>query len=389
MHRKNLSPSLTIPEPSSRRHFTTISKLLSLGALLTIAACGGESTLRQGFGPPKVVSVRLEPESAHLIPGDTTQFLATTTFDDGTSVTGSVSFVATGGHISKEGLFVAGESTGNFLVVAVTGGTADTSRVFIESPADSPDGGGDSPGGEGPGTTPPPPPPTDTAPPPPPPPGSDIQLDFDDLNSLGITCGGGACPFPGGTYRKHSYTASGGGGGTGAINMHWQTGMAIGTSPVWVHAALGRHFKLRYAVKQTAPMVHQGSAIKLLRIMSGANRIGTLESKQGRFSWYWDDWYEGTAASASDLGLQVFADGQWHIYEIELDFRNASQLVARFTFDGTLVSTLTKSASTNYVTGPLIISPFAETYSCGPPGCSSTINTGDYTVDDFGLTFLP
>ena len=390
---------LETPLARLRRSFRSTSTFavglcLSLLGVTLLAACGGESTLNEGFTPPAsdptpndptpneplppgVVSVRLEPDAADLVPGQTVQFQVVLTLEDGTETIASPSFFATGGQITADGWYTAGATSGTFVVEAMADGTEVRGLIAIQDGESPPPPPGPPPPG-------PPPPP-----PPPPPPGADIQLDFDSPNSLGVTCGGATCPFPGGTYRKHSYQATGGANGTGAINMHWQTGMSIGASPVWINTGYSNHFKLRYAVRQTAQMQHQGSAIKLLRISSGSNRIGTLESKQGQFVWFWDDWYEGAAVSAASIGASVFADGQWHIYEVELDYRNVGQLVAKFSFDGVLVRTLNRSATVNQVTSGLVISPFAEMYSCGPSGCGATINTGDYTVDDFSFTVLP
>ena len=112
-----------------------------------------------------------------------------------------------------------------------------------------------------------------------------MLLDFDDPDNLGLNCAGGtlgrqSCPNWPTSYRKHSYLPTGGVNGTGAINMHWFTGMSIGFSPIWVDpVAHSRWFRMRYAVKQTAPMQQDGSSVKLHRIRSDNQLIATLESK--------------------------------------------------------------------------------------------------------------
>ena len=319
---------------------------------------------------PTLVGVQVSPSTASLTTGGTQNFSATGLMSDGSTAAVAVTWSATGGSIGASGSYTAGSTVGSYRAIAANGSLADTAQISVSS-------------------GPPPPPP-------PPPPPADLNLDFDDPNNLGVTCGGSACPFPGGTYRKHSYVATGGVNGTGAINMHWQTGMSIGFSPIWIDIGITPHFRLRYAVKQTAPMQHQGSAIKLMRMCSragcpGSHRIGTLESKQGQFVWYWDAWLEGAPVGAVSLNAAVPADSQWHVYELEIDYRTVGQLSVTFLLDGVLRNTVTRSATTNLMAGgsTMVLSPMAEMYSCGPSGCEATINTGDYTVDDFAFTVLP
>lgn len=216
-----------------------------------------------------------------------------------------------------------------------------------------------------------------------------VAMDFDDPSQLELDCGGDPCSFPDRPWRKHEYVLTGGVEGTGAMRMHWQTGMAVEYSPVWIHAPFVRHFKIRYKVRQSSFMRHLGSAIKLLRIRSGDYIVGTLESKQGEFVWFWDSWYEGRVSPATPLGRRVFADDLWHTYEIEVDYRNIRSLRVRFWFDGVPTRPVRRSATTDWMADTLIISPFVEMYSCGPPNCGRSVNTGDYVVDDFSLTPLP
>ncbi len=233
-------------------------------------------------------------------------------------------------------------------------------------------------------------------PPAPPPTDADLVLNFDDPARLGVTCGGARCPFPRRSYRKHDFVPQGGVDGSGAIRMSWHTGMSIGFSPIWIDGPLVPHFKLRYAVRQSAPMRHQGSAIKLLRLFSQANspshhRIGTLESKRGQFVWYWDSWLEGAPVGAVPLNTAVPADNQWHLYEVEVDYRDVSRLSVTFWLDGVKRKTVRRSATRDLIASgsTLVVSPAAEMYSCGPQGCNASINSGEYVVDDFSLTTLP
>jgi len=241
---------------------------------------------------------------------------------------------------------------------------------------------------------------TPGTPPPPPPTGVDLYLDFNDPNNLGVTCAGRTpnpvdCDLLGAGYRKHSYVPSGGVNGSGAINMHWFTGMPIGFSPVWVGPVPhSRHFKLRYAVKQTAPMVQAGSSVKLQRIRSDNTLVGTLVSKQeGNMLLSWEAWIRGAPVSPTSLGIKPPSDNQWHIYEYEIDYRNPNNLVFTFWLDGQLVTSFSRASNSGDVMAghtTLTFSPFAEMYSCGDSGpCSAGINTGDFTVDDFTYTVLP
>ncbi len=358
----------------------SLGSILSLLGVTLLAACGGDSTLGEGFSPPPgVVSVRLEPASATIMVGDTVHFEVVLTLEDGSETSGSLSFSATGGQITSNGLYTAGSVPGTFVVEAVAvDGTELRGTVVIQS------GGG----------TPPPPPP-------PPPGGTDLTLDFNDGTdscSLGVQLGSTvSCTTPRPSrqlpWRKHDYVPTGGVNGSGAINMHWFTGMSIGFSPVWITVPMTPHFKIRYAARQTATMQSAGSAQKMMRLRSGSGTpIGMLESKNGNFVWDWDNWdVTGTAPKVGGMG-PTFNDGQWHIYEIEVDYRNISALTVSIWFDGVPRRTATfgGSAAGNLLNnGPLVISPITEMYSCGPKGCSSSINTGDYTVDDFSFTVLP
>ena len=247
------------------------------------------------------------------------------------------------------------------------------------------------------GTAPPPPPP----PPPPPAPGANLFLDFDDPANLGVNCAGGvlgsaSCPdfFTSG-YRKHTYLPTGGINGSGAINMHWFTGMSIGFSPIWIQdlpLPASRHFVIRFAVRQTAIMQHDGSGIKIVRLRrnGGSGGFGTMTSVNGRLMWHWDDWTGNDPISPTYLGAMTPADGQWHIYELDWDYSDINQLTLRLSIDGVFVGMAQRASTRGDImsgaTGPLVISPFAEMYSTGT---AAGINTGDFVVDDFSYTILP
>ena len=82
-----------------------------------------------------IVSLSISPASATLSTGGSLTFLATATRGDGATFTPSVTWAATGGTISSTGLFIAGNSAGNYRVVATeqTSTLADTSSVTLST----------------------------------------------------------------------------------------------------------------------------------------------------------------------------------------------------------------------------------------------------------------
>ena len=244
----------------------------------------------------------------------------------------------------------------------------------------------------------PPPPPVDSTPPPPPPPppgGTDLTLDFDDPNNLGVTCGSGVCNWP---YRKHDYWPTGGVNGSGAINMHWSPNMVVGSSPVYVRTgSTARHFRISYRVKQSAIMSTSGSRQKMMRLWSDGNpfrAVGMLENTRGNLCWHWEGWDTRPLSSCVGIGQGTFNDDQWHTYTIEVDYRNTADFVVTLSFDGVVGRTLhlDARAAGNLYNGLLIVSPMVEMFSCGvvsgPCGAGNPTVAGDYTVDDFSFTIL-
>ena len=84
-----------------------------------------------------IVSVSISPSATTLHTGGSQTFLATATRQDGSTLTPSVTWTATGGTISSTGLFTAGNSAGNFRVIATEPGSAlsDTSAVALSTTA--------------------------------------------------------------------------------------------------------------------------------------------------------------------------------------------------------------------------------------------------------------
>jgi hypothetical protein len=80
---------------------------------------------------PTLTSVVLTPTSASLSTGATMQFAAFGRNSAGDSVDVAVTFAATGGTVSSNGLYTAGSTGGTFHVVAAASGIADTAIVTL------------------------------------------------------------------------------------------------------------------------------------------------------------------------------------------------------------------------------------------------------------------
>ena len=184
--------------------------------------------------------------------------------------------------------------------------------------------------------------------------------------------------------------------------MHWETGMPIGFSPVWINAGqCTDHFKIRFAVRQTADMQADGSAQKLIRLRCGSNFIGTFLSKPNthpmalgapyKITWFWDHAGANRDFKLNGTAVSHPADGQWNIYELEIDYRS-NPLFVTLWINGVLYEKIQQDpAGLPPLTGTFQISPFNEMYSCGSvdSSCSVNINTGEWIIDDFTLTILP
>ena len=243
--------------------------------------------------------------------------------------------------------------------------------------------------------------PPDTTPPPviPPPGAGDVFLDFNDPNTLGVNCGGNPCNWP---YRKHTWDATGGINGSGAILMHWQTGMGIGYSPVFINTIVSptsRHYAQTYMVRQNAIMDTPGSNVKLNRMRLGSSTlIGSLLSggggsparPVGGWAWVYDDYNNASRYTQ----LVTPFDDQWHEYKLIIDYHDEANLLVEFYLDDVLQFQRIRPSAvgdlwSREMSKGLILSPFVEMFSCGNTGCQAQINTGDYWVDNFTYTVLP
>jgi putative cofactor-binding repeat protein len=85
---------------------------------------------------PTIVDVSLSPTIASLAVGGTKHFLAVGKANDGSTVAVGARYAATGGTISTDGIYQAGQTPGNFRVIATDTVTnlADTAAVIIEAP---------------------------------------------------------------------------------------------------------------------------------------------------------------------------------------------------------------------------------------------------------------
>ncbi|HWA56747.1 MAG TPA: hypothetical protein VG692_05800 [Gemmatimonadales bacterium] len=85
---------------------------------------------------PTLTQVTISPANATVVTGGTQQFSVSGRMSDGSTVTPTVNYSATGGTITAGGLFTAGTTTGTFRVIATQqGGTlADTSTVNVTAP---------------------------------------------------------------------------------------------------------------------------------------------------------------------------------------------------------------------------------------------------------------
>jgi len=86
---------------------------------------------------PVLAKVILKPIGVTLATGTRKQFITYGTTTTGDSVPVSVVFKATGGTVTADGLFTAGQTAGNYRIIASSGALADTSAITISSPLGS------------------------------------------------------------------------------------------------------------------------------------------------------------------------------------------------------------------------------------------------------------
>lgn len=111
-----------------RRHSGTF--LVALNVLMLAFACEPVSSADR---QPEPTRVRVTPTSVSLDPGATQQFDARVEDQNGAEMAGSFEWSATGGTISVDGLYTAGDSPGSYRVIARESdvGLADTAEVDV------------------------------------------------------------------------------------------------------------------------------------------------------------------------------------------------------------------------------------------------------------------
>ncbi len=91
-------------------------------------------TVVPGASSPVLSQIILQPPSAQMSPGSSLQFAAFGRLSNGDSTAVSVTFDASGGTVSSDGLYVAGDTPGTYTVIATeSGGLADSSVVSINA----------------------------------------------------------------------------------------------------------------------------------------------------------------------------------------------------------------------------------------------------------------
>ena len=127
------------PELSEARHEAGPPWLRSATpALLLLACSGGDLAMSQDPEPPAgpiPESVILTPPAATLTPGERRQFTAAIRMSDGTVVAARVTYGATGGRVSADGLYAADSTEGTYRVIGSLqdGVLADTAGVVISA----------------------------------------------------------------------------------------------------------------------------------------------------------------------------------------------------------------------------------------------------------------
>ncbi|HET9986315.1 MAG TPA: hypothetical protein VFQ38_22245 [Longimicrobiales bacterium] len=110
-----------------------------LSVLVLLLACGADHSTLPSDGAP-LSRIVIDPAMASVAPGGTLRFEVTGVMRDGTSAAVQVSFEATGGTISADGVYSAGHDTGVFTVIAIEPTTrlADTAVVTVTVSAPPP-----------------------------------------------------------------------------------------------------------------------------------------------------------------------------------------------------------------------------------------------------------
>src|SRR5439155_17868164 len=92
---------------------------------------GSTATITVTQAQATLVRITLAPDTATVSVGKTRQFSVSGKYSDSSSALVSATFTATGGTISTNGLYTAGQAAGTFSVIATSANLADTSTVAV------------------------------------------------------------------------------------------------------------------------------------------------------------------------------------------------------------------------------------------------------------------
>ena len=115
-----------------------VVRAVAPGTAPIVATVSGQAdTALIWVGPPglTLTTLTIAPASVTLTPAGTSQFSVSGTWSDGSTSVPAVTYAATGGTISADGLYTAGPTTGTFPVVATqqAGTKADTALVTVSA----------------------------------------------------------------------------------------------------------------------------------------------------------------------------------------------------------------------------------------------------------------
>ena len=112
----------------------TAGLLAGSAAVIAVCSCGIADTSVVSLSlVPTLAGLWVSPRTVTLAPGGTQQYSAQAMWTDGSTTLPAVTFSATGGTITPQGLYTVGSSTGSFQVIVSAQGKADTSQVSVVS----------------------------------------------------------------------------------------------------------------------------------------------------------------------------------------------------------------------------------------------------------------
>jgi hypothetical protein len=250
-----------------------------------------------------LTKIDLNPASITLDRGVAQQFSVAGHMSDGSTIVPQVSYNATGGTITADGLYTSGNSAGTFRVIAVqAGGTlADTAKVVIVAP---PPGGG----------------------------GNLANMTFESGGFDGLTDGGGGAPVNAKNLTTDAFS------GTHAFDVNLgASNNDQGGSGYWVgpvqYSDLWVSFALRVISSPNQGLATQKMVI--FRNTGGSpNQFGEMNQIGGQWIWNWlfTDPSKGNIYLTSKFGSVTAGLGQWHTYKLHLQSHGTTTIT--FSKDG-------------------------------------------------------